>query len=272
MKLGNMSDDKQSKIVMIVLIVVILAAVFFVARNFIGGGGNYGPPPGGNAVSPNGPVGLPGPQGPSDMNAPSAGPPTGPPSGGPPAAGPPTGGPPPAGPALGAPGPGQPPAVTPPSPSPPPQPKALPKPVPGGAKAPGAAATGSVTVFGSVIVHYPKGWGVKIGGSNKKAVFTDGKAYFEVNPPDPKAASAKAIAQTALNASAKGGKIIGQAADKVSGFDAYWFAVNVGGKTMRIVGIDGPTRVAVVAYTKSSLFPAYRDTFNKMQSEIRFGR
>ena len=129
-----------------------------------------------------------------------------------------------------------------------------------------------MTVFGSVTVSYPKGWGVKIGGSNKKAVFTDGKAFFEVIPPDPKAASAKAIAETALKAFAKGGKIIGQSADKVSGFDAYWIAVSVGDKTMRIVGIDGSTRVAVVAYTKSSLFPAYRDTFNKMQSEIRFGR
>lgn len=232
MKLGNTSDDKQSKIVMIVLIVVIVGAVFFVGRNFIGGGGGDVPPSDDSAVIP--------PEG--DIPAETTAPPS-----------------------PAAPGPGQPPPQT-------ATPDAPPSPPTAGAKPREAGASQSLTVFGSVTITYPKGWGVKIGGSNKAAVFTDGKAFFEVQPPDPKAASAKAIAEAALQKVAKGGKIVSQAADKVSGFDAYWFAVSIGGKTMRIVGIDGSTRVAVVAYSNSSIFPAYRDTFNKMQSEIRFTR
>lgn len=127
----------------------------------------------------------------------------------------------------------------------------------------------TIPVFGKVTVSYPKGWGIDPRATDK-AVFTDKKAYFEVQPPNAKAKSAKDIAQMALKSRGAGGKVVAEAADKVGGFDAYWYAVSVGGKTMRIVGIDGPTRIAVVAYAPSGIFPKYRATFDKMQAAIKF--
>ena len=128
------------------------------------------------------------------------------------------------------------------------------------------------TVFGKVTVSYPKGWGIAQKGSGKVAVFTDRKASFEVHPPDPKAKTAKAIAEAALKKQGKGAKILAQGEDKVGNYDAYWYAVSLGGKKMRIVGIDSPMRIAIIAHVKTGDFARYAQTFDKMQAAIKFGR
>ncbi|OFX13894.1 MAG: hypothetical protein A2Z18_09425 [Armatimonadetes bacterium RBG_16_58_9] len=128
------------------------------------------------------------------------------------------------------------------------------------------------TVFGSVTVSYPGGWGIAPSRSNTVAVFTNRKAFFEVHPPDPKAKTAKAIAESALQKQGKGANILAQGQDRVGDYDAYWFAVSSGGRKMRVVGIDGLTRIAVVAYVNTGSFDDYAATFDKMQDSITFGR
>ena len=76
----------------------------------------------------------------------------------------------------------------------------------------------------------------------------------------------------AVKSLAKGAAVTAQGTDRVAGNDAYWLAVNVGGKTARVVGIDGPTRIALYETVKTGNFAGYRDTFNKMQSGISFSK
>ena len=121
-------------------------------------------------------------------------------------------------------------------------------------------------------ISYPVNWKINTGGGNRSAEFTNGTASFQVHAPDPKATSAKAIAQAALKSLAKGAVVTAQGTDKVAGNDAYWIAVKVGGKTARVVGIDGPTRIALYEVVKTGNFAEYRDSFNKMQSGISFGK
>ena len=247
---GNALKNQQNPIIIGAIIVVILIAGYMVARNFIGGdSGDYPAPGSGDHMSrpplSDGP--MPGPPGrsrPPGMEPPEGGPVRPAPTG----------------------------ALEP--PLPPPTESAPPKPAASSDAKPVVSKDGMQTcsVFESVTVSYPKNWRIDISGSKTKAVFTDKKAFFEVHAPDPKAKSAKAVADAALKKVGKGAAIVAEAPDKVSGYDAYWYAVSVGGKTMRVVGIDGPTRVAVLAYVKQGSFSDYRETFDKMQSSITFGR
>ncbi len=127
-----------------------------------------------------------------------------------------------------------------------------------------------MTVFGSVVVSYPADWKIKPGSGNTYAVFTDGNASFAVHPPDSSADSAKAIAVLAMQKLTPGASVIKEGVDRVSGHDAYWFAVRYQGRTARVVGINGPTRVALVQTVKAGDFAAYRATFDKMQSGLSF--
>lgn len=272
MGLNSLFKDKQNPVLMIALIVVILVAVFFVARMMFFSGPSYeesAAPPAAGMPGEGWYPGMPGPGSP----APGPGAPPGPNAG-------PPGMPPPPPPPGASPGPagGGAPAASPAPPASAPKPAAQPKPAPASpspspARKPDSRAAADVNkmkVFGSVTVSYPKGWGVDPSSASSAAIFTDGKAVFEVRPPDPKATTAKAIAASALKTMAKGGMVIAQAADKVSGYDAYWYAVKLGGRTVRIVGIDAPTRIAIKAYVRAGDFAAYRDTFNKMQAAITF--
>lgn len=269
-------EDKKNMIVAGVAIVVILLAVFLIARNFMGGGGGApteytAPGPGGTTgPAPPGGVGPGGveevePGAPPIRQAPSAEP------GARPAP-------------QAAPQPAQQPAATPPSPAPtqpaatapgPPAAQTAPKP----SAAPRVSSSSvvkdgmrQIKVFGSVSISYPAKWKINTGGGNRSAEFTNGTASFQVHAPDPRATSAKAIAQAALKSLAKGAAVTAQGTDKVAGNDAYWMAVKVGGTTARIVGIDGPTRIALYEVVKTGSFAGYRDTFNKMQSRISFGK
>ena len=258
---GSDSDGRQNTIVLVAAIVVILIAGFLLARNFMGGKAPDAPPPGEFA----GRYGaMPGP--PGSM---------------------PPGGPMPPGMPPGHAGPGAAPGAAPNQPSPsasatyPARPSTpattAPAPPPrAGSPAPKPNSTPqdkrTYTVFGNVKVTYPKGWGIAQKGSGTVAVFTNRKASFEVHPPDPKARTAKAIAEAALKKQGKGAKILAQGEDKVGNYNAYWYAVSLGGKTMRIVGIDGPTRIAILARVKTGDFARYRETFDKMQAGITFGR
>jgi hypothetical protein len=125
-------------------------------------------------------------------------------------------------------------------------------------------------VFGSVNVTYPANWKISVGLGNAYAVFTDGNAGFAVHAPSPKADSAKKIAQLAMQQITPGAVVVKEGSDKVGPHAAYWYSVKYRGKTARVVGIDGPTRIAVVETVKSGDFAKYRDRFNKMQSEIAF--
>lgn len=64
-----------------------------------------------------------------------------------------------------------------------------------------------IKVFGSVSVSYPAGWKIAAGAGNTSAVFTDGNASFAVHAPDPKADSAKKIAQAAMKALTPGATV-----------------------------------------------------------------
>jgi hypothetical protein len=127
-----------------------------------------------------------------------------------------------------------------------------------------------INVFGTVGIGYPQNWKIKAGAGNRSAVFTDGNAVFEVLSPDPKATSAKAIAESARMRLAKRAAVTAQGPDKIAGYDAYWMAVRVGGKTARIVGVDGSTRVVLFERVGKGDFAAYRDAFNKIQARITF--
>ncbi len=274
MKLGiggsGEGQGKKTMLLAVLLIVVIAGAGFFVFRTMMGSsGGDYaspegapmsmpmpgappgsappppdgtlGPGPGGAAPPPGSTAGQPGPAGPA-APAPATAPASNAPA--------PTGQPQPAKPAASAP--------TPPKPS-----TRASKPEP-------KVEMKQMTVFGTVSVSYPASWKITAGSGNNSAVFTDGSACFEVHPPDPKAKDAKTIAASAMKTLAKGAVALSQGMDKISGYDTYWIAAKQGGRTIRVVGVDAPTRVALVEYVKNGQFSAYRDVFNKMQSGMSF--
>lgn len=126
-----------------------------------------------------------------------------------------------------------------------------------------------MTVFGKVNVSYPSSWKISASGGNSAAVFTDGKAFFEIRPPDPKAITAKAIAQAAVKS--LGAKVSAEGAGKIGPYDSYWMKVSCGGGAARIVGVDAPTRVVLIERVKGAQFSAYAGTFDKMQSQMSFG-
>lgn len=260
MKLGNGGDDakgKQTLIMIAAIAVIVIIGGYFVYSNFIAG----------SKESHSGDAAMSGSQ-----DVPPA-------PGSMPTVAPPAPGAQPASPTASAPAASPTPAPSAPTPGAAAPSPSTPAPAPA-SPAPARAATptpavkgemSTLKVFGSVNVSYPKGWKIDIKSASKAAVFSDGKAVFEVRPPSANATTGKAIADAALKTVGKT-KIIAQSAAKISNFDAYWYAVNSSNGTMRIVGIDSPTRIAVVAYVKSGSFAAYRATFDKMQSGITFGK
>lgn len=248
MKLGSGGgQDKKQTVTAIVAIVVILLAVGLLARNFIGGGGPPAAPPSSGPPQ----AGFTPPPGEEGAAAPAY-PPSSPETGAPPASAPPASEPAPAA------APSEQPST------PPPPPAARPQ-----AAAPGGAMK-QIKVFGTVNVPYPAGWKISAGGGNSYAIITDGNARFNVYPPDPTADSAKKIAQVAMKKITPGATVIKEGTDKVSGHDAYWYAIKYQGRVARVVGIDAPTRIAVVQTVRAGDFGKYRDRFNKMQSGITF--
>lgn len=129
----------------------------------------------------------------------------------------------------------------------------------------------SIKVFGTVTVNFPKGWGIDLSSANTTAVFTNGKAFFEVHAPDPKAQTAKEIADKALGTVIRGANVSAQSASKIGGNDAYIYTANKGGTTIRLVGLDSPMRVVLVSYVKGGSYSAYQGTFDKMQESLGFG-
>jgi len=253
---GGSGEQKPNIVVMAVLVVVILVAGFMVVRSMMGPGGVSAPadtsgasptPP--MSPAPGGPPGAAGQPAPAVPGQPGAQPPPPAPSPTGPAA-------PPAAPPV------QRPTTVAESPA------TKPAPSRGTAAQPGMR---QIKVFDTVSISYPASWKITAGGGNICAVFTDGKALFEVHPPDPKATSAKAIAESALKTLARGATVAARGSDKMRGYDTYWIAVTIGGATARIVGVDGPTRVVLFEHVNGAPFSAYRGIFNKMQAGIAFG-
>lgn len=241
MKLDIKGKDKQTVTAIALIAVIVLAGGWVVYSNFFAGSG------GGQAVMP------------QEAAAPPPGAPVGP------------GGPPPPGPAPAAPG--ENPSMPPPGTEPPPasQPSAPPPtaPAPSNPGAPRSAAR-TVTVFGSVIVTYPTGWGIDLRSSGSAAVLTNGKGRFEIHAPNPGADNAKAIADSTLTSVAKDGKVTGQGAAKVAGFDAYQYSVKTSAGPIRIVGVDSPTRIAIVERVNGGALGACKAAFDKMESGLQF--
>lgn len=127
-----------------------------------------------------------------------------------------------------------------------------------------------ITVFGRVNVSYPATWKIGIGEGNTVAIFTDGKATFEVRPPDPRATNAKEIALRAVKSLAGNVPLQAQGQTQISGHDAYWVTLKLAGSPARIVGVDSPTRVVLVEYTKGVPLAAYRHIFDQMEAGITF--
>jgi hypothetical protein len=252
MKSGGLKD-KQTLIAIVLISVIVLAGGWVVYSNFFAGGGGeeppaseVTPPPAGGAYpTPGGP--QPGPGGPT--------------AGGPPPAAPP--GPAPASPPQSS---AAAPSAPAPSASAPSAPAAPARPSPVTPK----AAMRTITVFGTVTVSYPSGWGIDLRSAGSAAVLTDGKGRFEIHAPNPTAADAKAVADSAFATVAKGGKATGQGALKVAGYDAYQYSVSTAAGAMRIVGIDSPTRIAIVERVKGGQLGAYKAAFDKMESGLQF--
>jgi len=153
------------------------------------------------------------------------------------------------------------------------QPTPAPQPAPSAAPAAQPAAQPAsqqdmrtIKVFGNISVSYPNKWQIKPNAANTAAVFTDGKASFEVHAPDPKSNSAQEIAAAALKTF--GGKVVSEGKDKIAGQDAYWYIAKSGGGSMKIIGVDATTRVVLVELAPS--LDAYKGTFTQMQENIRF--
>ena len=149
-------------------------------------------------------------------------------------------------------------------PSPPqsaPAPPAVPAPKPEPPK--------SATVLGSVVVTYPGTWALNTGAGGS-AILTDGKATLEIAPADPSATDAKSAADLALADRAAKGDIKAQGARSLSGHDAYAYLVGTSAGTMRIVGVDAPTRIVIVESAKGSQFADHKATFDKIESGLRF--
>ena len=132
--------------------------------------------------------------------------------------------------------------------------------------------TRTTKVFGKVNVTHPVSWKLDISVAESAAVFTNGKAVFEVHAPDPKADSAQAIAQSALARLGKSGSASASGEIKVGEQSAYYYMASVGGRTARIVGVDAPTRVVLIEYVKKGSFADYRGTFDKIQAGMQFDR
>lgn len=240
-KKGDAPQDKQKLMTIGLIAVIVLAGGYFVYSNFLAGSGDTAMPPGdvGQVAPP--PPGAPG-------MMPGAPAPPGP-------GGPMPGAPPPA--------PSAPPAAA-------PAPAATPAPAAPAKPAPPKGATRSITVFGSVTVAYPSGWGIAMGSAGSAAVLSDGKGRFEIHAPDPKAATAQAIAASTLKSVAKGRKVVSQGAVKIAGHDAYQYTVSGPAGPTRIVGIDAPTRISVVEYVKGGSLAAYKAKFDQMESGLQF--
>lgn len=227
--------DKKQTIMAVVAIVVILGVGGFFAKSFIGGGGDdYSAD-----MSMPADAGAP----PSGMPTPDAGTQPAPPAGSTdPAA----------------------------SPAPAPAPAATPPPAANSKPGAPASPTAQIRVFGAVNVTYPSSWKIDASVANHAAVFTNGTGYFEVRTPDPKADNAKTIAEAALKAYTPGGVVSAQGGDKIAGHDAYWFAVSLGSQTIRVVGVDAPTRVVLLARAPKSAYSAYRSKFDTIQKSLAF--
>ena len=147
-----------------------------------------------------------------------------------------------------------------------PAPAASPAPASTPSAATAAPASKTITVFGSVVVTYPDGWGIGLASAGSAAVLTNGKAKFEVHAPDPRANSAKAIADSALKSLSNGGRVVSQGAIKVAGFDSYQYTLG----SMKIIGVDAPMRIVIVESAKNGSVSTYRAAFDKMESELKF--
>lgn len=131
-------------------------------------------------------------------------------------------------------------------------------------------ASRTTTVLGSVVATYPSGWTVnsEAGGA---ATVTNGKANFEIIPADPSAGDAKSIADAALADKAANADVKFQGARRIASQDAYVYVVRASdGGTVRIVGFDSPTRVAIVESVNGAPFENYSAGFQKMESELKF--
>lgn len=247
---GGPADKKQT-IMAVVAIVVILGVGAIFAKNFIGGSD------GGDSYSAE--TSMPADSGAPAPGAPASGTPAPNASAQPaPTAGAQTPG------AQSAPAPGTPAAQPAPAPAPSARRAASAK-----TDAP-AAPTKQIKVFNTVNVTYPSSWKIDASVASHAAVFTNGTGSFEIRTPAPKADSAKAIAEAALKTYTPGGVVAAQGADKIAGNDAYWFAVSFGSQTIRVVGVDAPTRVVLLARAPRSVYSAYRSKFDSMQKSLTF--
>lgn len=280
----DVKKDKQTLMAIGLIAVIVIVGGWVVYSNFFAGNGSGDEavmPPGGPMMpgAPGGPPPGPG-MPPGAPGARPGGPGMPPPSPG----GPPPGPGAPPMPSAPPPGPGAAPAPPAGAPPPGPQPGAAPGMPKGPGPAPTAPAPGrpaqapakpaqpmkTITVFGSVTVGYPAGWGIDLRSAGSAAVLTDGKGRFEVHAPDPTATNAKAIADSALRAVAKGAKVTGQGVAKISNYDAYQYTVNTAAGPAKIIGIDSPTRIAVVERVKGGQMPAYRAVFDQMETSLQF--
>lgn len=267
----DVKKDKQTLMAIGLIAVIVIVGGWVVYSNFFAGsgGGEAVMPPNG-AMAPPGMPGAPGgppPGGPGMPPGTPGGPPPGPGSP-PPGPGGPSPSAPPPGPGAATPLPGPPPGAAPGTPKAPgPAPSA---PAPARPSQAPAKPMKTITVFGSVTVGYPAGWGIDLRSAGSAAVLTDGKGRFEVHAPDPTATNAKAIADSALRAVAKGAKVAGQGPAKISNYDAYQYTVNTAAGPAKIIGVDSPTRIAVVERVKGGQMPAYRAIFDQMETSLQF--
>ncbi|MDH7601566.1 MAG: hypothetical protein QHI38_05385 [Armatimonadota bacterium] len=129
-----------------------------------------------------------------------------------------------------------------------------------------------ITVFQKVTVSYPATWKIAVGGGNVAAVFTNGKAMFEVHPPDPKAANAKEIALRGVKSLVGNVPIQSQGQERIAGHDAFWVVVKFGRGSARIVGVDAPTRIVIFEHTTGEPLSNYKSIFDQMESSLSFAQ
>ncbi|MEN6583509.1 MAG: hypothetical protein ABFD54_13755 [Armatimonadota bacterium] len=127
-------------------------------------------------------------------------------------------------------------------------------------------------VFSSVTINYPEKWKVGIAPGNTAAIFTDGSATLEVHSPNPKATSAQEIAQSAMKSLLAGGSVISSGTGKAGGQDTYWYQVSRGGQRVRVVGVDGPTRIVLIERAPASRFTGYAGVFSQLEEKIMFSK
>lgn len=151
-----------------------------------------------------------------------------------------------------------------------PEPQQTHAPAPAPSAQPGQSSKKTLTVFGSVVVTYPDKWGIDLRSASTSAILTDGKAKFEIHAPNPTATDAKSIADSALVSFANDGKVSSQGPTRVAGHDAYQYTAAISAGVIRIVGVDSPVRIVLVQRVKGAAFATYKDTFDKMESELSF--